>query len=147
MTATDGVATSGSRPELISATYRRLQRMGFGDPEAANLTALKNGVAICTEPWTVRELTHLLFLRTLHGAGGRWSDSDDRVDSALLVRGRASIPAGQSKPRAHNHQANGAVTLLTLFRSVAGPNATSDPLRRSASPRLDAAGDSSQEGG
>jgi hypothetical protein len=42
--------------------------MGFGDSEAANLTALRNGLGITTEPWTVRELSHLLFLRV---AGGR----------------------------------------------------------------------------
>lgn len=161
MTATIGAATSGSRPELISATYRRLRRMGFDDPEAANLTALKNGFGITSQPWTVRELTHLLFVHESRRVGRRWSDAEDRVDCsdgtrvpapvngapAPTVEDRASVPAAQSRHRDNVDQAHGAVTLLTLFRSMAGPNATLDLLRPSAPPRLDAAGDSDSEGG
>ncbi len=77
MTATIEPATSGSRPEPISATYRRLRRMDFGDPEAANLTAYVSGIAIGAVPWTVRELTHLLFLRELAFTRGEWSGADD----------------------------------------------------------------------
>ncbi|MGH2446632.1 MAG: hypothetical protein ACRDGD_11445 [Candidatus Limnocylindria bacterium] len=147
MTATIGVEIRRSRPELISVTYGHLRRMGFDEPEAANLTALKNGFEITSQPWTVRELTHLLFLRAL-GRAGRWSsDADDRVDSALPARGRASGPAMRSRLRADANQADGAVRLRTPFRSVVGRNATSDLLRRSAGPRLDAAGDSTRESG
>ena len=88
MTATIAAATSGSRPELIVATYRRLRRMGFDDPEAANLTALSNGFAICPRPWTVSELTHVLFLRESHRAG-RWSEANDRLD----LGDRTRVPA------------------------------------------------------
>jgi len=79
MTATFGGATHGSRPELVTATYRRLRRMGFEDPEAANLTALRNGVGITAQPWTVRERAHLLFLCELHRTGRQWSDADDHI--------------------------------------------------------------------
>jgi hypothetical protein len=52
--------------------------MDFGDPEAANLTAYVSGIAIGAVPWTVRELTHLLFLRELALTRGEWSGADDR---------------------------------------------------------------------
>ena len=78
ISATIRGATSGSRPEMIGATYRRLQRMGFDDPGAANLTALGNGLGITEQPWTVRELVHLLFLRESRRVG-RWSGAGDRV--------------------------------------------------------------------
>jgi hypothetical protein len=94
MTATDMVAISGSRPELMSATYRRLRRMGFDDPEAANLTALTDGFRITSQPWTIRELTHLLFLRELARARGAWSGYDDRasadVGDGWRIPGRAT---------------------------------------------------------
>jgi hypothetical protein len=126
MTATFSVATSGSRPEPIRATYRRLLRMGFDSREAANLTALRNGIGITLQPWAVRELAHMLFMRESRRIGRCWSDDNDRVDA---------------------DPADGAVTLLTLFRSIAGPNATLDQLRRPAPPRLDAASSSAGEGG
>jgi hypothetical protein len=90
MTAAVGTATSDSPPELASTTYRRLQRMGFADPEAMNLTALRHGLGICRQPWSVRELTHLLFMRALRRSGQRWSDADDR--RAELI-GHIAIPA------------------------------------------------------
>jgi hypothetical protein len=80
MTPTIGAATSGSRPELISATFRRLRRLGFSHFEAANLIALKHGFRITLQPWTVREVTHLLFLRESCRVDRRWSDADDRVE-------------------------------------------------------------------
>jgi hypothetical protein len=42
--------------------------------------------------------------------------------------------------RACGDSAGGRVTLLTLFRSMAGPNAALDMLRPSAGPRRDVAG-------
>ena len=129
MTATVGVATSGSRPELINAAYRRLRRAGFHDAEAANLTALRTGFAICAQPWTVREVAHLLFLRESRRVGGRWSDADDRADGtdsfpmpAMVDR----VPAPAVKDGDGALPPDGRVTLLTLFRSMAGPDATLD---------------------
>ena len=161
MTATIGLATFGSRPELIGSTYRRLRRMGFDDPEAANLTALNNGFGITSQPWAVRELAHLLFLRESGRVGRRWSDADDRADCsdgtrvpvlvdrapAPAVGDGAFVPAVHSRHRDDAVPSDGRVTLLTLFRSMAGPNATLDLLRPSAPPRLDAAGDSDRKGG
>jgi hypothetical protein len=117
MTATIGAATSGSRPELISATYRRLGRMGFDDPEAANLTALKNGFGITSQPWTVREVTYLLFVRESCRLARRWSDADDRVNcpdgTRALSPGRWSrsaigrgwsLPAGRAVEASRRHR-------------------------------------------
>ena len=89
MTATVGTATTESPSELASTTYRRFQRMGFADPEAMNLTALRHGLGICQQPWTVRELTHLLFMRALRRSGRGWSDAKDR---ATFI-GRTRLPA------------------------------------------------------
>jgi hypothetical protein len=161
MTATIGNATSGSRPELINATYQRFRRMGFDDSEAANLTALKNGFGRTSQPWTVREVSHLLFLRESRHVCRRWSDADDRVDSTDWTRvprivDRAPTPAAshemrapaaQSTQRDGSDPSGGAVTLLTLFRSMAGPDARLDHLRRPGPPRLDARGGPDGEGG
>jgi hypothetical protein len=117
--------------------------MDFDDAEAANLTALKNGFGITSQPWTVRELTHLLFLRELRRVGRRWSDADDRVDESDGLR----VPAVPSSRRENADPSDGRVTLLTLFRSMAPPNATLDLLRPSVPPRPDAAGDSDRKGG
>jgi hypothetical protein len=161
MTATVGVATSGSRPELINDTYRRLLRIGFDDAEATNLAAFKSGFGICGQPWTVREVTNLLFVRESRRVGRRWSDADDRADGTdrtpvparvdrppvLAVGDETSVPVVESR---HSHDAvpsDGRVTLLTLFRSSAGPNATLDLLRPSAPLPLDGAGDSDRRGG
>ena len=145
MTATVGVAPSGSRPQLINAAYRRLRRAGFHDAEAANLTALRTGFAICAQPWTLREVAHLLFLRESRRVGGRWSDADDRADGtdsfpmpAMVDRVPApAVKDGASAPALPPGRGDGAlppdgqVTLLTLFRSMAGPDATLDFLRPS----------------
>ena len=85
MSATIRGVISGSRPDLIGAAYRRLRRMGFDDTGAANLTALKNGLGIAEQPWTVRELDHLLFLRESR-RGGRWSGAEDRLDASDRTR-------------------------------------------------------------
>jgi hypothetical protein len=150
MTPTIGAATSGSRPELISATYRRFRRMGFDDPQAANLTALTNGFGITTQPWRVRELTHLLFLSASRRVGRWWSDADDRVDCRDGMRvpppvnrtltptvGDGASPRAMRSTHGDCEPSDGRVTLLTLFRAMAGPNATLDLLRPPARPRLD----------
>jgi hypothetical protein len=161
MTATVGVATSGSRPELINDACRRLRRMGFDEAQATNLTALRNGFGICAQPWTVRQVTHLLFLRESCRVGRLWSNTDDRADGtewssvpapvdrvpAPAVEDGASLPAVPSTRGDGALPSDGRVTLLTLFRSTAGPDATLDSLRRSIAARLDAASDSDREGG
>jgi hypothetical protein len=161
MTATVGVATSGSRPELINDAYWRLRRMGFDDPDAANLAALSNGFGICAQPWTVREVTHILFLRESYRVGRLWSDTDDRADGtewspvpapvervpAPAVEDGATVLAVPARHGDEAPSSDGRVTLLTLFRSMAGPGATLDSLRPSTPSRLDATGDSGREGG
>jgi hypothetical protein len=144
MSATYGSAIPGSRPELITATYRRLRWLGFDDPEAANLTAVMNGFGIASQPWRVGELTHLLFLRELRLTGRRWWDADDRADGTDTT----PVPSlADRSPRDDADPSDGRVTLLTLFRSMAGPAATNDLLRRSAHLRPDAGGGSKRERG
>jgi hypothetical protein len=161
MIAIEDAAGADRSPEPASGTYRRLLCAGFGAPEAANLTALKNGLGICSRPWAVRELTHLMFLRESRRVGRRWSDTEDRVDRsdgtrvpapvegapAPAVEDRASVPAVQSRHRDDIGPSDGRVTLLTMFRAMAGPSATLDLPRPSGPPRLDAAGESDSEGG
>lgn len=154
MSASFGAATSESRPELISATYRRLQRLGFDDAAAANLAAVKNGFAIISQPWTVQELTHLLFLRELRHAGRRWSDPDDRADSgvqapaSVIAERAAADDRAPASPPGGTHLCNADPSdgRVTLVRSMAGPNATLDLFRRSALPGPGAAGGRDGEG-
>jgi hypothetical protein len=132
--------------------------MGFADGEAANLTALAYGFGISSQPWTVSELTHLLFLRELGANRHRWSRVDDRAGSAdgtpATVRPEppatadgAPQPVAGSTRRVDADPSDGRVTLLMLFRSMAGPTATLDLFRPSAGPRPDAPGGVGREGG
>ena len=57
------------------ATYRGLIARGLAPHEAANITAVLAGIPIVSQPWTLREVNHLVFLRTLRETG-RWSRSD-----------------------------------------------------------------------
>jgi hypothetical protein len=57
------------RRVTITTTYRRLRILGFDECEAGNLTAYVSGIAIGPQPWTVRELTHLLFMREMYRVG------------------------------------------------------------------------------
>jgi L,D-peptidoglycan transpeptidase YkuD (ErfK/YbiS/YcfS/YnhG family) len=97
--------------------------MGFDDAEAANLTALTNGFAIGSQPWRVRELTRLLFLRALARTRGEWSGAEDHASSHVGGGGR--VPG--RTPRDLD-QSDGRITLLTLFHAAAGPAATLDRL-------------------
>jgi hypothetical protein len=97
--------------------------MGFDDPEATNLTALMNGFAVGSQPWKVRELTRLLFLRALARTRGEWSGAEDRASSQ--VEGGWRVPG--RTPR-YLDQSDGRITLLTLFQAAAGPAATVDRL-------------------
>ena len=141
MSASFGAATLGSRPEPLTATYRRLRQLGFDDPAAANLTALRSGVPIDSQPWKVRELTHLLFLRELASRRGEWTGTEDRatyVDDGWRVRGRV--------PR-YLDQSDGRITLLTLFQAAAGSAATLDRLAPRALRPPSASPEPRREGG
>jgi hypothetical protein len=121
MSASIGAATSGSRPELVTATYRRFQQLGFDDPEAANLAAIKSGFPVGSRPWKVRELAHLLFLRDLASARGEWSGAGDRASTHVGDGWR--LPARTAR---YTDQADSRITLLTLFQAAAGSTATLD---------------------
>ncbi len=159
MSASIGAASFGLRPELISATYRRLRCIGFSDPEAANLAALKSGFPITSQPWAVRELTRLLFLRELMRTHREWSGTDDRADTivstsmCVLVGRPPAEHAGTSAPprwlasREDSNPSDGRVTLLTLFRTLSRPDGRPNPDRPSTPPGLDAPWGTHREGG
>jgi hypothetical protein len=137
MTASIGAANSRSRPELTTTTYLRLRRMDFDDPDAANVTEIRNGIGATSQPSTVRDLSQLLFVRESCRSGQRrlaGADGRDRCD-------RTRMPAQPSSRRDDVGPPSNLVTLLTLFRSLAGPKATLDLLQPSARPRFEAAGD------
>lgn len=69
--------TVGTTPRPAAA-YRLLVMQGLAPDEAANITAVMRGLPIGAIPWTVREISHLLFLRAMHEAG-RFGP-DDSVD-------------------------------------------------------------------
>jgi hypothetical protein len=115
--------------------------MGFDGPEAGNLTALKNGFQVASQSWTIRELARLLFLRELIRAHGVWSGADDRSNRESSEEWR--VPQRRDWDI---DQPDGRVTLLSLFRGIAGPTAKLDalvPKRRG----LAGAIDQGQEGG
>jgi hypothetical protein len=65
------VATS-ARPRastLATPIYRDLVARGLEASEAANLTAFFNGLAVVDQPWTINELSHVIFLRELCRSG------------------------------------------------------------------------------
>jgi hypothetical protein len=66
MNASAQPAGSTTRP---AAAYRQLMMRGLAPDEAANITAVSRGIPIGATPWTVREISHLLFLRAMHDAG------------------------------------------------------------------------------
>ena len=49
----------------VAATSRRLQLCGLSVAEASNLTAHLNGLPAVKSGWTVRQIEHLLFLRSI----------------------------------------------------------------------------------
>jgi hypothetical protein len=51
------------------STYRQLVSKGLDPNEAANLTAFINGISVGAQPWTINEVSHLLFLRELNRVG------------------------------------------------------------------------------
>jgi hypothetical protein len=63
-TSTVPTATGPAR-----STYREFVSRGLDANEAGNLTAFVNGLAVCRRPWTINELSHVLFLRDLYRRG------------------------------------------------------------------------------
>ena len=49
----------------IAATSRRLQLCGLSMTEAANLTAHLSGLPGVKSGWTIRQIGHILFLRSI----------------------------------------------------------------------------------
>ena len=64
-----------------AATYRQLVTRGFASGEAANLTAYLNDLPIGEQPWTLRQVNAVLFLRRLREAG-RFGTGDGATDGA-----------------------------------------------------------------
>jgi hypothetical protein len=69
--------TVGTTPRP-AAEYRLLVMRGLAPDEAANITAVVRGLPILQTPWTVRQISHLLFLRAMREVG-RFGP-DDSVD-------------------------------------------------------------------
>lgn len=49
----------------VAATTRRLQQCGLSLAEAANLTAHLSGLRAVKSGWTVHQIGHILFLRSI----------------------------------------------------------------------------------
>jgi hypothetical protein len=56
---------SGRRDLPVAVTTRRLQLCGLSVAEASNLTAHLSGLPAVKSGWTVRQIEHLLFLRSI----------------------------------------------------------------------------------
>jgi hypothetical protein len=59
------------RPDLGPArlVFHRLRTCGLSAAEAGNLTARLEGLPVGRQPWTLREVEHLLFLRSIVESG------------------------------------------------------------------------------
>jgi hypothetical protein len=53
----------------VGMTFRRLEQRGLTAAEAGNLAAHLVGLPILRCPWTVREIEHVMFLRSLVDGG------------------------------------------------------------------------------
>ena len=119
---TTSAAAPADRQVKISSMYRHLRILGFDEREAGNLTAYANGIAICPQPWTVREVTHLVFLREMNRVR-HWSNADDRAaigdDRGTPISRPNLRDAGSSDSR---------VTLQSLFRGISGAGANLERL-------------------
>ena len=62
-------ATVADRRTGPTATYRDLVIRGFASTEAANLTAYLHDLPIEEQPWTLRQVNAVLFLRKLRETG------------------------------------------------------------------------------
>lgn len=67
---------SSSKPAAThAATYRGLVARGLAPEEAANLVAVLAGIPITDQPWRLREVSHLRFLKWVRETG-RWGSND-----------------------------------------------------------------------
>ena len=64
-----------SKPGPAASAYRQLVMKGLEPQEAANVVAVMAGIGIVAQPWTLREVNHLVFLRALR-VGGSWGPLD-----------------------------------------------------------------------
>ncbi len=53
----------------VRSTYHRLRMGGLTPAEAGNLTAHVAGLRVCGRSWTLRQIEHLVFLRSIVDAG------------------------------------------------------------------------------
>jgi hypothetical protein len=60
---------SAKRSIEVAVTARRLQLDGFTAAEAASLTARLAGLAPARTGWSVRQVEHLLFIRSIVESG------------------------------------------------------------------------------
>jgi hypothetical protein len=72
-------ATVGERRTGPTATYRDLVIRGFASGEAANLTAYLHDLPIEAQPWTLRQVNAVLFLRKLRETGQFGSNDGGRA--------------------------------------------------------------------
>ncbi len=83
--------------QTASAAYRQLVARGLNPREAGNLTAYLHGIAIGDQPWAVREVSNLVFLRQLIGRAVR-AERRRRYDLDCLEELRRRL--GAQVPRA-----------------------------------------------
>ena len=65
-----GTTARSRRRAPHAGTYHALVAGGLAPEEAANVVAFMAGIAIVDQPWTLREVSHLRFLRWLREQGG-----------------------------------------------------------------------------
>jgi hypothetical protein len=61
-----------------TADYRQLLMRGLAPAEAGNVTAVLAGLRVAAQPWRLREINHLLFLRALREGGQFGRDDGER---------------------------------------------------------------------
>ncbi|HEY6057940.1 MAG TPA: hypothetical protein VIV06_07895 [Candidatus Limnocylindrales bacterium] len=66
--AADAVGAWPAAPD-VRATYQRLLIGGLTPGEAGNLTARLAGLRLCSSGWTLQQIEHLVFLRSVVDSG------------------------------------------------------------------------------
>jgi hypothetical protein len=79
--AKTGIKTTDRRTGP-TATYRDLVVRGFASGEAANLTAYLNELPIEDQPWTLRQVNAVLFLRRLRETGQFGANDGGHAEAA-----------------------------------------------------------------
>lgn len=65
----EAASAHSSAGSPATSSYQDLVARGLDTNEAANLTAFINGLTVRIQPWKIRELSHVLFLRELCRSG------------------------------------------------------------------------------